>query len=52
MREVVKESAPDAVERISYQMPAFALRGNLIRKIVKFRVTENSKKAALKSKKK
>ena len=30
LREVIKESAPDAKERISYQMPTFALHGNLV----------------------
>jgi uncharacterized protein YdhG (YjbR/CyaY superfamily) len=30
LRTVIKASAPDAEERISYQMPAFALRGNLV----------------------
>ena len=30
IREVIKESAPDAVEKISYQMPTFALHGNLV----------------------
>ncbi len=30
VRETVKESAPDAEEKISYQMPAFALHGNLV----------------------
>jgi uncharacterized protein YdhG (YjbR/CyaY superfamily) len=100
LRNVIKESAPDAVEKISYQMPAFALHGNLvyfaanknhigfyptssgiaafkhkltayksskgavqfpkdqplpydlISEIVKFRVTENRKKAEAKVKKK
>ena len=100
LRNVIKESAPDAEEKISYQMPTFALHGNLvhfaafknhigfypapsgidafkhelseykgakgsvqfpikkpqpyelIRKIVKFRVTENIKRAEDKLKKK
>jgi uncharacterized protein YdhG (YjbR/CyaY superfamily) len=100
LRNVIKESAPEAVEKISYQMPAFALHGNLvyfaanknhigfyptssgiaafkhkltdyksskgavqfpkdqplpydlISEIVKFRVTENRKKAEAKVKKK
>lgn len=100
LRRVIKESAPEAEERISYQMPTFALHGNLvhfaaykkhigfypaasgveafkdrlsqyksskgavqfpidkplpyelIREIVKFRVAENIKRAADKSKKK
>ena len=30
IREVIKESAPGAVEKISYQMPAFYLKGNLV----------------------
>lgn len=30
IRKVIKESAPDAVEKISYQMPTFALHGNLV----------------------
>jgi uncharacterized protein YdhG (YjbR/CyaY superfamily) len=30
LRSVIQESAPDAVERISYQMPAFYLKGNLV----------------------
>lgn len=30
LRKVIKESAPDAEEKISYQMPAFALHGNLV----------------------
>lgn len=30
IRAVIKESAPEAVERISYQMPAFYLNGNLV----------------------
>jgi uncharacterized protein YdhG (YjbR/CyaY superfamily) len=29
-RKVIKESAPDAVEKISYQMPAFSMHGNLV----------------------
>ena len=28
--EAIKESAPDAEEKISYQMPTFALHGNLV----------------------
>ncbi|NOU74011.1 hypothetical protein GC098_21855 [Paenibacillus sp. LMG 31458] len=30
LREVIKESAPGAEEKISYQMPTFALHGNLV----------------------
>ena len=30
LRAVIKASAPEAVEKISYQMPAFALNGNLV----------------------
>jgi uncharacterized protein YdhG (YjbR/CyaY superfamily) len=30
LRKVIKESAPDAVEKISYQMPAFSMHGNLV----------------------
>lgn len=30
LRKVIKESAPDAVEKISWQMPTFALHGNLV----------------------
>lgn len=30
LREVIKEAAPEAEEKISYQMPAFALQGNLV----------------------
>lgn len=30
LREVIRESAPDATEKISYQMPTFALHGNLV----------------------
>jgi uncharacterized protein YdhG (YjbR/CyaY superfamily) len=30
IRAVIKESAPGATERISYQMPAFYLNGNLV----------------------
>jgi len=30
LRQAIKEAAPDAVEAISYQMPAFRLRGNLV----------------------
>jgi uncharacterized protein YdhG (YjbR/CyaY superfamily) len=30
VRAVIKESAPGAVEKISYQMPAFYLKGNLV----------------------
>jgi uncharacterized protein YdhG (YjbR/CyaY superfamily) len=30
IRTVIKEAAPDAVEKISYQMPTFALHGNLV----------------------
>lgn len=30
IRNVVKEAAPEAVEKISYQMPTFYLHGNLV----------------------
>lgn len=30
LRAAIKASASEAVERISYQMPAFALKGNLV----------------------
>ncbi|WP_320163243.1 DUF1801 domain-containing protein [uncultured Trichococcus sp.] len=30
MRQVIKEEAPDATEKISYQMPTFYLDGNLV----------------------
>lgn len=30
LRTVIKECAPGAVEKISYQMPAFYLNGNLV----------------------
>jgi uncharacterized protein YdhG (YjbR/CyaY superfamily) len=30
LRTVIKEEAPDAEEKISYQMPTFALKGNLV----------------------
>jgi len=30
MRAVIKEAAPGAVEKISYQMPTFYLNGNLV----------------------
>lgn len=30
LRQVIKESAPNAKEKISYQMPAFELYGNLV----------------------
>jgi uncharacterized protein YdhG (YjbR/CyaY superfamily) len=30
IRKVIKESAPEAEEKISYQMPTFALHGNLV----------------------
>ena len=30
LRKVIQESAPDAVEKISYQMPTFVLQGNLV----------------------
>lgn len=30
LRKVIRESAPDAVEKISYQMPTFVLYGNLV----------------------
>lgn len=30
IRRVIKESAPNAVEKISYQMPTFYLHGNLV----------------------
>ncbi|QED47768.1 iron chaperone [Cytobacillus dafuensis] len=30
LRKVIKESAPDAEEKISYRMPTFVLHGNLV----------------------
>ncbi|AKG33337.1 iron chaperone [Paenibacillus durus] len=30
LRQVIQESAPDAKEKISYQMPTFELHGNLV----------------------
>ena len=30
IRAAIKEEAPDAIEKISYQMPTFALNGNLV----------------------
>jgi len=30
LKKVIKESAPDAEEKISYQMPTFVLHGNLV----------------------
>lgn len=30
MRRLIAEAAPDAVEKISYQMPTFYLQGNLV----------------------
>lgn len=30
LREVIKQAAPDATEKISYQMPTFYLHGNLV----------------------
>ena len=30
LRKVIREAAPDAEEKISYQMPAFVLHGNLV----------------------
>lgn len=30
IRMIIREAAPDAKERISYQMPAFTLNGNLV----------------------
>ncbi|WMJ87143.1 iron chaperone [Anaerocolumna sp. MB42-C2] len=30
LRKVIKEAAPDAKEKISWQMPTFALHGNLV----------------------
>jgi uncharacterized protein YdhG (YjbR/CyaY superfamily) len=30
LRSVIKESAPEATEKISYQMPTFFLHGNLV----------------------
>jgi uncharacterized protein YdhG (YjbR/CyaY superfamily) len=30
MRDTIKVAAPDAVEKISYQMPTFDLKGNLV----------------------
>ncbi len=30
IRAVIRKAAPDAVEKISYQMPSFYLKGNLV----------------------
>jgi uncharacterized protein YdhG (YjbR/CyaY superfamily) len=30
LRQVIKDAAPEAVEKISYQMPTFYLHGNLV----------------------
>ena len=30
LRSIIRRAAPDAVEKISYQMPTFALYGNLV----------------------
>ncbi|MBI4734231.1 MAG: DUF1801 domain-containing protein [Rubrobacteridae bacterium] len=30
LRRIIKEAAPEAEEKISYQMPTFALKGNLV----------------------
>lgn len=30
LRDVIKEAAPEATEKISYQMPTFELHGNLV----------------------
>ena len=30
LRETIRAAAPEAVEKVSYQMPAFALEGNLV----------------------
>ena len=30
LRQIIKASAPDALEKISYQMPTFELQGNLV----------------------
>ncbi|RJE48889.1 MULTISPECIES: DUF1801 domain-containing protein [unclassified Dehalobacter] len=30
IRNVIREAAPDAVEKISYRMPTFVLNGNLV----------------------
>jgi uncharacterized protein YdhG (YjbR/CyaY superfamily) len=30
IRDVIKSSAPDAIEKIAYQMPTFYLHGNLV----------------------
>jgi uncharacterized protein YdhG (YjbR/CyaY superfamily) len=30
LRQVIQETAPEATEKISYQMPTFALHGNLV----------------------
>lgn len=30
LRQVIREAAPDVKEKISYQMPAFVLHGNLV----------------------
>lgn len=30
LRQVIQENAPDAIEKMSYQMPTFYLNGNLV----------------------
>jgi len=30
LREIIKKAAPEAIEKISYQMPTFYLNGNLV----------------------
>jgi uncharacterized protein YdhG (YjbR/CyaY superfamily) len=30
IRETIQEAAPEAIEKISYQMPTFYLKGNLV----------------------
>ncbi len=30
LRQVIREEAPDATEKLSYQMPTFYLNGNLV----------------------
>ncbi|WP_319467611.1 DUF1801 domain-containing protein [uncultured Trichococcus sp.] len=30
LRQTIKEEAPDAIEKISYQMPTFYLNGNMV----------------------
>ena len=67
IKMTIREAAPDAEEKISYQMPTFTLKGNLVhfaaykkhiglypapRGIVKFRVKDNLERAEAKGKKK